>query len=162
VTDYRESSGHVEVALRERKVRTQRSLRVDRVLNCTGPETDWRRIEDSLIKSLLAEGLARPDELYLGLDVDSEGAMIDSSGSPSDSIYAIGPARKGCLWETIAVPEIREQASQLAEHLASRLGLDIETSERERLRLPLEKLWSPQGPREEIEDRARTFKLSGV
>jgi uncharacterized NAD(P)/FAD-binding protein YdhS len=146
VTTYRESSGHVEVVLRERKTRTQRSLRVDRVINCTGPETDCRRMEDSLIKSLLAQGLARPDDLFLGLDVDSEGAMINSSGTPSDSIYAIGPARKGCLWETIAVPEIREQASQLAEHLASRMGLDIETSDREWLRLPLEKLRSPQGP----------------
>ncbi len=146
VTDYRESSDHVEVVLRERKARTQRSLRVDRVINCTGPETDCRRIEDSLITSLLAQGLARPDDLFLGLDVDSEGAMIDSSGTPSDSLYAIGPARKGCLWESIAVPEIREQASQLAEHLASRLDLDIETSDRERLRLPLEKLRSPQGP----------------
>jgi uncharacterized NAD(P)/FAD-binding protein YdhS len=121
VTDYSESSDYAEVVLRERKTRTQHGLRVDRVINCTGPETDCRRMEDPLIKSLLAQGLARPDQLFLGLDVDAEGAMIDSSGKRSASLYAIGPARKGSLWETIAVPELREQASQLAEHLASGL-----------------------------------------
>jgi uncharacterized NAD(P)/FAD-binding protein YdhS len=128
VTEYRESSDHVKVGLRDRKTRTQRSLCVDRVINCTGPETNCRRIEGALIKSLLAQGLARPDNLFLGLDVDAEGALIDSSGAPSDSLYAIGPARKGHLWETIAVPELREQASQLAEHLASKLASEIESS----------------------------------
>jgi uncharacterized NAD(P)/FAD-binding protein YdhS len=144
VTDCREFSDHVEVVLRERvlrdsKTRAQRSLRVDRVINCTGPETDFRRIEDPLTKSLLEQGLARPDHLFLGLDVDAEGAMIDSSGTPSEFLYAIGPARKGCLWETIAVPEIRVQASQLAEHLVFRLGPRTgDEDDSERLRLPLE------------------------
>jgi uncharacterized NAD(P)/FAD-binding protein YdhS len=146
VTDYRECSDHVEVILRERKTGTQRSLRVDRVINCTGPETDCRRIEASLIRSLLAQGLARPDSLFLGLDVDAEGAMIDSSGTPSDCLYAIGPARKGRLWETIAVPELREQAYQLAEHLASWLRPGLESSDCERLRLPLETLRTAQDP----------------
>jgi uncharacterized NAD(P)/FAD-binding protein YdhS len=148
LTDYRECSDHVEVVLRGRKSRTERSLRVDLVINCTGPDTDFRRMEDPLIKSLLAQGVARPDPLFLGLDVDTQGALIDSSGTPSDSLYAIGPARKGCLWETIAVPELREQAWQLAERLACRLKLDlgtdigtnVESSDYERLRLPLESL----------------------
>jgi uncharacterized NAD(P)/FAD-binding protein YdhS len=148
VTDYRESGGHVEVVLRERKTRSQHSLPVDRVINCTGPETDCNRIEDPLIKSLLAQGLARPDRLFLGLDVDAEGALIDSSGTPSDSIYAIGPARKGSLWETIAVPELREQASHLAEHLARQLRPQIEdeNAHSERLRLPLESLRAARDP----------------
>jgi uncharacterized NAD(P)/FAD-binding protein YdhS len=148
VTGYRESGDYVEVVVRERKTRTQRSLRVDRVINCTGPETDCRRMGDPLIKSLLAQGVARPDPLFLGLDVDAQGAMIDSGGTPSDSVYAVGPARKGCLWETIAVPELREQASQLAEHLASRLspdvGTNIENSDGERLRMPLQSLRTAQ------------------
>jgi uncharacterized NAD(P)/FAD-binding protein YdhS len=148
VTDYRESSDHVEVVLRERKTRTQRSLRVDRVINCTGPETDCRRMEDALIKSLLAQGLARPDPLFLGLDVDSEAALIDSAGVPSDSLFVIGPARKGCLWETIAVPELREQASQLAEHLACRPEKQTEDEDADsvRLRLPLESLRTARYP----------------
>lgn len=117
VTNYREFPDHAEVDLRARKTRTQRTLQVDRVINCTGPETDCRRIDDPLIKNLLAHGLARPDPLFLGLDVDANGALIDSAGAPSAALFVVGPARKGFLWETIAVPELRMQASELAEHL---------------------------------------------
>jgi len=70
------------------------------------------------MENLLARGLVRPDPLFLGIDVDARGALIDSNGIPSSFLYAIGPARKGSLWETIAVPEIRTQVAQLAEHLA--------------------------------------------
>jgi uncharacterized NAD(P)/FAD-binding protein YdhS len=126
VTNYRELPEHAEVELRDRKTGGVRTLRVDRVINCTGPETDCRRIEDPLIKNLLAQGLARPDPLFLGLDVDLQGALVDSSGRPSPALYVIGPARKGSLWETIAVPELRTQASELAEHLACTLDADIQ------------------------------------
>jgi uncharacterized NAD(P)/FAD-binding protein YdhS len=126
VTDYREFPGHAEVALQDRKTGDVRTLNVDRVINCTGPETDCRRIEDPLIKNLLAHGLARPDPLFLGLDVDPNGALIDSSGKPSPALYVIGPARKGSLWETIAVPELRAQASDLAAHLACTLEPGIQ------------------------------------
>jgi uncharacterized NAD(P)/FAD-binding protein YdhS len=117
VTNYREFPDHAEVDLRDRKTRAQRTLQIDRVINCTGPETDCRRIDDPLIKNLLANGLARPDPLFLGLDVDANGALIDSEGAPSAALFVVGPARKGFLWETIAVPELRMQASELAEHL---------------------------------------------
>jgi len=126
VTNYRESTDCAEVELRDRKTRAQRVLHVDRVINCTGPETDCRRVGDPLMGNLLAQGLARPDPLFLGIDVDSEGALIDSNGIPSPVVYAIGPARKGCLWETIAVPEIRTQAAQLADHLALMLERQAE------------------------------------
>jgi len=53
--------------------------------------------------------------------VDSDGALINCSGVASHSLYAIGPARKGSLWETIAVPELRVQAAELAEHLVRKL-----------------------------------------
>jgi uncharacterized NAD(P)/FAD-binding protein YdhS len=119
VSSYREFPDHAEVELRDRKTRMQRTLQVDRVINCTGPETDCRRINEPLVKNLLADGLARPDPLFLGLDVDANGALINSTGAPSPALFVIGPARKGLLWETIAVPELRVQASELADHLVS-------------------------------------------
>ncbi len=118
ITSYRESSDCAEIAFRDRKTHAERLLRVDRVINCAGPETDYRRMDAPLIKSILAQRLARPDALFLGLDVDAHGALIDSRGNPSPSLFAIGPARKGLLWETTAVPELRVQASQLAALLA--------------------------------------------
>jgi len=118
---YREFTHHVEVDWRDRQTQCQRLLRVGRVINCTGPESDCGRIDDPLIKGLLAQGLARPDRLFLGLDVDSNGALVDFAGTPSPSLYALGPLRKGSLWESVAVPELRVQASQLAEHLVGTL-----------------------------------------
>jgi len=56
--------------------------------------------------------------LFLGIDVNEHGALMDYRGMPSHRLYAIGPVRKGCFWETTAVPEIRVQAATLAEHLA--------------------------------------------
>ena len=100
-----------------RKTHALDRLRVNRVINGTGSETDCRRIEDSLISSLFLQGLARPDPLFMGVDVWENGGLLDAHGRLSHSLFAIGPPRKGCLWETTAVPEIRTQAAQLAEHL---------------------------------------------
>jgi uncharacterized NAD(P)/FAD-binding protein YdhS len=80
------------------------------------------------MQNLLAQGLARPDPLFLGIDVDAKGALIHSNDIPSTFLYTIGPARKGSLWETIAVPEIRTQVAQLAEHLTLTLGQQAEAN----------------------------------
>jgi uncharacterized NAD(P)/FAD-binding protein YdhS len=117
ITDYREENGRADITYRERGAETIKHLHAHRVINCTGSETDCRRIDDSLITSLFVQGLARPDALFLGLDVDPGGALIDYRGKPSRSLFTIGPTRKGRLWETTAVPEIRQQAEQLAGHL---------------------------------------------
>ena len=87
------------------------------MINCTGPEADWRRIDNTLLSSLFAQGLARPDSLFVGLDVDRDGCMLDEQGRASQSLFAIGPVRKGGLWETTAVPELRQQASDLADQV---------------------------------------------
>ena len=60
-----------------------------------------------------------PDELLLGLDVADDGALLDGQGKPSSCLFALGPLRKGSLWESIAVPELRVQIAELAELLAA-------------------------------------------
>jgi len=122
ITRYSEDRGLAEIVYRERGASTEKRLHAHRIINCTGSETDCRRIDDSLIVSLFAQGHARPDPLFLGLDVDSHGALIDSKGEPSRSLFTLGPTRKGSLWETTAVPEIRQQADELAEHLLRQLS----------------------------------------
>jgi uncharacterized NAD(P)/FAD-binding protein YdhS len=89
-------------------------LRVTQVINCTGPEVDCRKIENPLLTNLLRQKLVHPDPLFMGLDVAWDGAVIGAYGEASDFLYTIGPSRKGSLWETTAVPEIRVQAAQLA------------------------------------------------
>jgi uncharacterized NAD(P)/FAD-binding protein YdhS len=94
---------------------------VDRIVNCTGPEANFREVVDPLTCSLVVQGMARPDALSLGLDVTEDGALLDAAGIPSQTIFAMGPLRKGRLWETTAVPEIRVQAKTLADRLAYQL-----------------------------------------
>lgn len=91
----------------------------DAVVNCTGPQTDIARSEDPLLRSMLAQGLIRPDPLRLGLDVTPDGSVLDESGAAVAGLYAVGPPRKGSLYESTAVPEIRTQAAQIAARLLS-------------------------------------------
>jgi uncharacterized NAD(P)/FAD-binding protein YdhS len=86
------------------------------MINCTGPEGDIKRVGDPLIRSLLAGGLARPDRLGLGLEVNS-GSRVVGSG-PAPRLYALGPLTKGAFWEIVAVPDIRDQAAGLAKAIA--------------------------------------------
>ncbi len=114
-----EDNHAVKVTYRERKSGNTSSLEVDRVINCTGPESDCRRLKNPLMSALLARGLARPDPLFLGLDVSEDGALIGRDGTASEALYTVGPARKGSLWESTAVPELREQIHRLAQHLTN-------------------------------------------
>jgi len=42
---------------------------------------------------------------------------MSASGRPSDRIVALGPPLRGQLYETTAIPEIRDQAAALAGRL---------------------------------------------
>jgi uncharacterized NAD(P)/FAD-binding protein YdhS len=77
----------------------------------------------------------RPDPLFLGLEVSLDGALIGRGGTVSQSLYAVGPARKGSLWESTAVPELREQISKLAQHLVNASSQEPNT--RRAIGLPL-------------------------
>jgi hydroxyacylglutathione hydrolase len=110
---YAEDIDGVDVTYLDRESGQVERLRVGRVINCTGPESDCRKVDDPLLADLMRQKLARPDPLFLGLDVSPDGALIDAHGAPSNLLYAIGPVRKGSLWETIAVPELRVQVSEL-------------------------------------------------
>jgi uncharacterized NAD(P)/FAD-binding protein YdhS len=58
LTNCAEFGDHVEVSWRDRQTRAERLVRVHRVINCTGPKADYRHMNDPLIKTLLARGLA--------------------------------------------------------------------------------------------------------
>jgi uncharacterized NAD(P)/FAD-binding protein YdhS len=122
ITNYRDLEPGVEITYRNRRSGEETSIVADRVINCTAPEADCTRLQQPLISSLLASGLARPGPLFLGLDASRNGALIDKDGVASNSLFALGPLRKGNLWESTAVPEIRDQVHQLVPVLASQSG----------------------------------------
>jgi len=84
------------------------------LINATGPGTDLTRTTDPLLRDLLSRGLARPDPLRLGLDASLDGAVLDAAGTPSTTLFTLGPPLRGVRYETTAIPEIRDQAAALA------------------------------------------------
>jgi uncharacterized NAD(P)/FAD-binding protein YdhS len=106
-----------------------------RVINCTGPNMTYRRVGSPLLDSLFAQGLVSAGPLGGGFRCSRMGAMIDVDGQESNSLFNIGQGRLGTLLESIAVPEIREQAVELASLLAERLrqeelsGVQVAASE---------------------------------
>lgn len=117
LTGCEQGADGIDVAWRDRRSSRLWELRVQRIINCTGPETDCRRIDSPLLANLLQTGLARAGHLCLGLDCADDGTLIDASGAAHSNLYALGPMRKGGLWESTAVPEIRIQAAALADRL---------------------------------------------
>lgn len=82
------------------------------VVNATGPALDVRRTDEPLLRSLLDGGLAQPGPLGIGLATDADGRC-------GAGLYVIGALRRGELWETTAVPEIRVQADAVAAAIAA-------------------------------------------
>jgi len=111
-------SGGVEVTWTPRGSDRETRLEVGSVINCTGPQSDLTRLDDPLVRSLLVQGLIRPDALRLGLDVDSSARVLDNAGRPSDVISYTGPLLRARDWEGTAVPELRVAAAALADRLA--------------------------------------------
>jgi uncharacterized NAD(P)/FAD-binding protein YdhS len=89
-------------------------IRVNTIVNCIGPQSNFKNIDSPLIRDLLGNGYVRCDELLLGLDCTPDGRLISSTGRASDTLHVIGTAKKGILWESTAVPELRQQAYDLS------------------------------------------------
>ncbi|MCU1235792.1 MAG: hypothetical protein JWP63_3759 [Candidatus Solibacter sp.] len=106
-----ESGVAVRVALRGGG---ERLIEVDRVIDCTGIHEYYHVRARPLIAGLLRDGLASANDLGIGFHADENGALI---GPASGVLFTLGPPRRGDLFETIAVPEIRAQAEALAAYL---------------------------------------------
>ncbi|MDE1175903.1 MAG: FAD/NAD(P)-binding protein [Edaphobacter sp.] len=93
-----------------------------RVINCTGPSASYRRVDSPILHSLFAQGLATPGPLGAAINTSNDGALIDTEGHAATNLFTLGPARLGNLFESIAMPEIREQANDLARLLLARIA----------------------------------------
>jgi len=107
----------VEVHIRRRGATEAETLRVARVINCSGPKADHALYELEFVRNSVARGHARTDTHGLGLDVDPSCALLDRSGRSSGRLFAVGPVTRGTFWEITAVPDIRRQCGALATRL---------------------------------------------
>jgi uncharacterized NAD(P)/FAD-binding protein YdhS len=109
--------GGAEVSFRMRGSDAVESLRVKRIVNCTGPEGDIANVGEPLLDALLGAGLIRQDPFRVGIDVDEACRVIGADGVASGMLSAIGPVTRGTFWESVAVPDIRVQAAAVTERL---------------------------------------------
>ncbi len=110
-----EADRKLTVTLRSRA--GMRTIEVENVVNCTGAECNFRKLASELVQNLLARGVTSCDPVGFGISVEPSGALRDTMGRGSDRLYTLGPPMKGTLWETTAVPELREQAAAIAARL---------------------------------------------
>ena len=94
-----------------------KTLSGDIVINATGPQTKFSDTKSTLLRNLLRRGLIAADEMEMGIRVKPDHVVIGGDGKRSNFLLALGPLLRGTRWETIAVPELRDQARRVAETL---------------------------------------------
>ncbi|MDE1194117.1 MAG: FAD/NAD(P)-binding protein [Pseudomonas sp.] len=112
-------AGQVRISLRYRGEDQPRVESGAALINSTGIQYDWRRVDRALPRNLLARGLIQPGPLALGIGADPGGAVLNAQGQVSDRLFAMGPPLRGMWWESTAVTDVALQAKALAARLAS-------------------------------------------
>ncbi|MFZ7146560.1 MAG: FAD/NAD(P)-binding protein, partial [Bacteroidota bacterium] len=120
ISDINEADGFLEVKIALRGSDKTEIVKVQRIINCTGPLTDITKFKSELYSGLLRKKFIQPDEMKLGIDATADGRIIDENGKASNSIFTLGSLLKGKLWESTAVPELRKQAELLADILLAK------------------------------------------
>jgi uncharacterized NAD(P)/FAD-binding protein YdhS len=106
------------VSFYDMTMKTKREIQVARVINCSGPATDIRHLENSFLKDCLVKRIISQDTLKLGINADAITFQVfDNHGLRHNNLFTIGPTLKGVLWESVAVNELRDQANKLAEYI---------------------------------------------
>ncbi len=90
------------------------------VINATGVETRASALRNPVLQQLQADGMVRPGPHGLGLDSTVPGDRLRAAGGqPQARLGVLGSLRIGSLWESLAVPELRQQAQALATQVVA-------------------------------------------
>lgn len=99
-------------------------LEVAHIVNATGVELRVPAMRNALLDELLGQGLAVPGPHGIGIDSDPAGRVIATDGRAQDDLYVLGSLRIGTLWESLAMPELRVQAAEVAAAIAGHLDIE--------------------------------------
>jgi uncharacterized NAD(P)/FAD-binding protein YdhS len=120
IVDINETGECVTVEYFDKKEKQNKKIKVSRVINCTGPETNLMNLDGNFLKNCLQKGIIKQDNLKLGISANTQTfQVINSIGEAHKNLFTLGSNLKGELWESTAVNELRDQAEQLAEQLKS-------------------------------------------
>lgn len=110
-----------QLRIRRRGGTNSETIAVDRLILCNGIPLAYGASQEPLLVRMRQRGLLHPDPLALGSHCDAQGALLKASGEVQPGLHTLGTPRKGQLWESIAVPELRVQARDLAQRLLASL-----------------------------------------
>lgn len=119
--DATDTGMQITLAMRDGTSTTWQSAHV---VNASGVELRARGLGQPLLDRLLQQEAARPGPHGLGIDTDAEGRVLRGDGGVHPALSAIGSLRIGSLLESIAVPDLRGDAGQLARRLCTELQPD--------------------------------------
>jgi uncharacterized NAD(P)/FAD-binding protein YdhS len=108
----------IEIVYRNKNQDTRQVFQ--KVINCTGPESNYWKVRFPIINDLLGRGKVKADLLGLGILCTPEGQIINAQQQVEEGLWCMGPMRRATLWETTALRELREQAAELAALLAEK------------------------------------------
>lgn len=116
--------GGFTVRFVRRGAKTLETIRPVMILNCTGPDSDVAAADDPLLKNLLRRRLILPSAL--GGVAAREKAVAE--GENGGRLFVIGPLLAGGLFESTAVPELRDLAAHAAELVLARLRVQYDAA----------------------------------
>ncbi len=105
-----EEGGELLLTVQHRADGETEMLRPAAIINCTGPELNWARSAQPLLRGLLRDG-------YVTAHPTGLGAAATGHDRIGENLFAIGSLMTGQFWESTAVPELRAQAAAIAEAL---------------------------------------------
>ncbi|HXC17818.1 MAG TPA: FAD/NAD(P)-binding protein [Holophagaceae bacterium] len=114
IRSLRDADGGVEAQWTSRSDGKRHTLHAARVINCTGPASDYGALDQPLVAQLRRAGWLVPDALRLGVETNADGHLLGKDGKAVPGLFTLGPLRRAALWESTAIPEIRGQAAALA------------------------------------------------
>jgi uncharacterized NAD(P)/FAD-binding protein YdhS len=111
----------IAVTMRPRGATQTRRYDADLVIQATGFNLGASSSDHPLVRQLVDDGVAHPDELDLGLAADGAGRLLASDGRPAHGLRCLGTLLRGSLWECSGLPEIRALAKAIARDMPGEL-----------------------------------------
>ncbi|MCJ8141386.1 FAD/NAD(P)-binding protein [Ancylobacter sp. A5.8] len=110
----------IAVTSRERGTFATESF--DAVVLATGPAHGRVFADTPLLAALERDGLARPDPIALGIEVDFQGRVIGAERTPNPDMFVAGPLARGTFGELMGVPDVTPYAIKIAQGVLERLA----------------------------------------
>lgn len=120
--EVRREGDAIEVSLRARRTGAVTQETFDAVITATGPAHGRVFADNPVLAGLRVAGLARPDPLWLGIEVTADGCTIGADGTPQGGLYVAGPLARGTVGELMGLPDVTNYAIRVAENVARKLG----------------------------------------